>query len=91
MAVDSPQHQTGRPPIRLGRGDGIRAGIQTRPAREWWKPSPRSLERHNEAADMGETLQSVSIKSHFKHLLASKRARKAKATGDRLRGAVLNF
>ena len=21
--VDSPQHQTGRPPIRLGRGDGI--------------------------------------------------------------------
>ena len=42
-------------------------------------------------ADMGETLQSVSIKSHFDTWLASKRARKAKATGDRYGGAVVGF
>ena len=42
-------------------------------------------------ADMGETLQSVSIKSHFDIWLASKRARKAKATGDRYGGAVAEF
>ena len=42
-------------------------------------------------ADMGETLQGVSIKSHFDTWLASKRARKAKATGDRYGGAVAEF
>jgi integrase len=42
-------------------------------------------------ADMGETLQSVSIKTHFDTWLASKRARKAKATGDRYGGAVAEF
>jgi len=42
-------------------------------------------------ADMGETLQGVSIKSHFDTWLASKQARKAKATGDRYGGAVRGF
>ena len=42
-------------------------------------------------ADMGETLQTVSIKSHFDTWLASKRARKAKATGDRYGVAVAEF
>jgi len=34
-------------------------------------------------ADIGETIQSASIKSHFDGWLASKRARKAEATGER--------
>ena len=42
-------------------------------------------------ADMGETLQAVSIKSHFDAWLASKRARKAKATAVRYGGTVRDF
>jgi len=34
-------------------------------------------------ADIGETLQSASIKSHFEDWLQSKRQRKSKATGER--------
>src|ERR1035438_1065278 len=33
-------------------------------------------------ADIGETIQSASIKSHFDGWLASKRARKSEATGN---------
>jgi hypothetical protein len=40
--------------------------------RNWWK-----------RADIGETIQSASIKSHFDGWLASKRARKSEATGER--------
>jgi len=42
-------------------------------------------------ADLGETLQSVSIKSHFDGWLASKRARKSEATGERYGMAVNAF
>jgi len=42
-------------------------------------------------ADMGETLQGVSIKAHFDTWLASKRTRKAKATGERYGMAVEGF
>jgi integrase len=42
-------------------------------------------------ADMGETLQTVSIKSHFDTWLASKCGRKAKSTGDRYGVAVEDF
>src|SRR5208283_2512772 len=42
-------------------------------------------------ADMGETLQTVSIKSHFDTWLASKRQRKSKATGERYGVAVADF
>jgi integrase len=41
--------------------------------------------------DVGETLQGVSIKSHFDTWLASKRARKAEATGERYGVAVADF
>jgi hypothetical protein len=37
---------------------------------------------------MGETLQAVSIKSHFDTWLASKCGRKAKSTGERYAVAV---
>ena len=42
-------------------------------------------------ADTGETLQSVSIKSHFDTWLASKCGRKAKSTGERYGMAVGEF
>jgi integrase len=42
-------------------------------------------------ADMGETLQTVSIKSHFDTWLASKCGRKAKSTGERYGMAVGEF
>jgi integrase len=42
-------------------------------------------------ADMGETLQSVSIKDHFDTWLASKTMRKAKSTGERYKTAVGEF
>ena len=42
-------------------------------------------------ADMGETLQTVSIKSHFDTWLASKCGRKAKSTGERYGMAVSEF
>jgi integrase len=42
-------------------------------------------------ADMGETLQGVSIKSHFDSWLESKRARKSKSTGERYGVAVADF
>ena len=42
-------------------------------------------------ADMGETLQTVSIKSHFDTWLASKCGRKAKSTGERYGVAVADF
>ena len=42
-------------------------------------------------ADMGETLQSVSIKEHFDTWLASKCGRKAKSTGERYGMAVSEF
>ena len=42
-------------------------------------------------ADMGETLQSVTIKAHFDAWLASKRARKSEATGERYGMAVNAF
>ena len=42
-------------------------------------------------ADMGETLQTVSIKSHFDTWLASKRARSADSTGERYGMAVTGF
>jgi integrase len=42
-------------------------------------------------ADMGETLQGVSIKSHFDSWLESKRQRKSKATGERYGVAVADF
>src|ERR1035441_7941767 len=42
-------------------------------------------------ADMGETLQSVSIKSHFDGWLASKRARKSEATRERYSMVVNAF
>ncbi len=42
-------------------------------------------------ADMGETLQTVSIKSHFDTWLASKRDRKSEGTGERYGVAVEEF
>ena len=42
-------------------------------------------------ADMGETLQTVSIKSHFDTWLASKKDRKAEGTGERYGVAVEEF
>ena len=42
-------------------------------------------------ADMGETLQSVSIKTHFDSWLETKRARKSKSTGERYGVAVADF
>lgn len=42
-------------------------------------------------ADIGETLQGVSIKSHFDIWLESKRARKSKSTGERYGVAVADF
>ena len=42
-------------------------------------------------ADMGETLQSVSIKSHFDSWLESKCGRKAKSTGERYGVAVVRL
>ena len=42
-------------------------------------------------ADMGETLQTVSIKSHFDTWLASKRERKSEGTGERYGVAVAEF
>jgi integrase len=42
-------------------------------------------------ADMGETLQTVSIKSHFDTWLASKCGRTAKSTGERYGVAVADF
>jgi len=42
-------------------------------------------------ADMGETLQGVTIKSHFQGWLESKRARKSKSTGERYGVAVTDF
>jgi integrase len=42
-------------------------------------------------ADMGETLQGVTIKSHFQGWLESKRARKSKSTGERYGVAVDDF
>jgi integrase len=42
-------------------------------------------------ANIGETIQSASIKSHFDDWLASKRARKAAATGERYGMAVDAF
>jgi integrase len=42
-------------------------------------------------ADMGETLQTVSIKSHFDTWLESKCARKSKGTGERYGVAVEDF
>jgi integrase len=42
-------------------------------------------------ADIGETLQSVSIKSHYEGWLESKRQRKSKATGERYGVAVGAF
>ena len=42
-------------------------------------------------ADIGETLQDVSIKSHFDTWLASKRERKAESTGERYGVAVADF
>ena len=42
-------------------------------------------------ADMGETLQTVSIKKHFDDWLASKCGRKAKSTGERYGTAVDEF
>lgn len=42
-------------------------------------------------ADIGETLQSASIKSHLVGWLASKRARKSEATGERYGIAVTAF
>jgi integrase len=42
-------------------------------------------------ADMGETLQTVSIKSHFDTWLASKTTRNAKSTGERYGVAVAEF
>ena len=43
------------------------------------------------SADIGETIQSASIKSHFDGWLASKRARKSEATGERYSMAVNAF
>jgi len=42
-------------------------------------------------ADMGETLQTVSIKSHFDTWLASKCGRKAESTGERYGVVVADF
>jgi len=42
-------------------------------------------------AEMGETLQSVSIKSHFNTWLASKRDRRSAGTGERYGAAVAGF
>jgi len=42
-------------------------------------------------ADIGETLQSATIKAHFEGWLASKKARKAEATGERYGMAVDAF
>ena len=42
-------------------------------------------------ADMGETLQTVSIKSHFDTWLTSKRTRKSQSTGERYGVAVEDF
>ena len=42
-------------------------------------------------ADIGETLQSATIKAHFEGWLASKRSRKAAATGERYGMAVNAF
>ena len=42
-------------------------------------------------ADIGETLQSATIKAHFDGWLASKRARKSEATGERYGMAVNAF
>ena len=42
-------------------------------------------------ADMGETLQTVSIKSHFDTWLASKKTRNAGSTGERYGVAVAEF
>jgi integrase len=42
-------------------------------------------------ADMGETLQAVSIKSHFDTWLASKKDRKSEGTGERYGVAVAEF
>ena len=42
-------------------------------------------------ADMGETLQGVTIKKHFQDWLESKRARKSKSTGERYGVAVDDF
>jgi integrase len=42
-------------------------------------------------ADMGETLQTVTIESHFKTWLGSKTARKADSTGERYKTAVNEF
>ena len=42
-------------------------------------------------ADMGETLQTISIKSHFDTWLGSKTARKADSTGERYKMAVKEF
>jgi hypothetical protein len=41
--------------------------------------------------DIGETLQGVTIKSHFDTWLASKCGRKAKSTGERYGVAVADF
>ena len=42
-------------------------------------------------ADIGETLQCVSIRQHFTDWLASKKAKKSEATGERYGGAVEGF
>src|ERR1035438_6778951 len=42
-------------------------------------------------ADIGETIQSVSIKTHFDSWLESKRTRKSKSTGERYGMAVNAF
>ena len=42
-------------------------------------------------ADIGETLQTISIKSHFNSWLASKRDKKAASTGERYGVAVTEF
>jgi len=42
-------------------------------------------------ADTGETLQGISIQSHFDTWLASKRERKAESTGERYAVAVADF
>jgi len=42
-------------------------------------------------ADIGETLQCVSIRAHFTDWLASKKAKKSEATGERYGGAVVGF
>ncbi|HEY5480726.1 MAG TPA: hypothetical protein VIL39_04545, partial [Verrucomicrobiae bacterium] len=42
-------------------------------------------------ADMGETLQAVTIKGHFDNWLASKRDRKSAGTWKRYGGAVAEF